>query len=130
MIEINKELGYDTYVLDLDIAKAYDSVDRNYVRELMDEYGVDVGILSIWELLNDKPMTDLYFNNELIGSYEQQKGLRQGASSSPIIYNLIPDKWARDTEHIIENWLYGDQFINSWLYADDNKLMTRSLEDL
>jgi len=92
MIEINKELGYDTYVLDLDIAKAYDSVDRNYVRELMDEYGVDVGILSIWELLNDKPMTDLYFNNELIGSYEQQKGLRQGASSSPIIYNLIPDK--------------------------------------
>ena len=79
-------------MLDLDIAKAYDSVDRGFARELMDEYGVDKAILSVWEMLNDKPMTDLYFNNELIGSYEQQKGLRQGAASSPIIYNLIPDK--------------------------------------
>ena len=92
LIEINEKLGHNTYILELDIAKAYDSVDRGFVRELMDDHGVDRAILSVWEMLNDKPMTDLYFNNELIGSYEQEKGLRQGSASLPIIYNLIPDR--------------------------------------
>ena len=70
MIEINQHKGYNTYVLDLDVAKAYDSIDRTDASRFMLEYGVLQGTVSLWEMLNEKPKTDLYLNNNLIGTFE------------------------------------------------------------
>ena len=58
----------------------------------MEKKGVTRNTILIWQMLNHNPTTDLYFNNQFICNYELQKGLRQGASSSPVIYNLFPDE--------------------------------------
>lgn len=62
--------GQNTYVIDLDIQKAYDSCDRNDARDNIRRYGVREGIISLWELLNTNSTTDLYFNNKIIGTFK------------------------------------------------------------
>ena len=69
-IEINASKGKNTYVIDLDIQKAYDSCDRNDARDNLKKNGVRDRDTSMWEMLNTNPKTDLYFNNKIIGTFE------------------------------------------------------------
>ena len=58
-IDINNKRGQNTYIVDLDIEKAYDSCNRADVRENLRTFGVREKVISMWELLNDRPMTVL-----------------------------------------------------------------------
>jgi len=47
-IEINRSYGKPTYIVDLDIQKAYDSVDRNNVNDLLRKKGVPKNTRILW----------------------------------------------------------------------------------
>ena len=57
-------------------------------------------------------------------------GVRQGASSSPLLFNLIPEMLSRRLANRTEGIKSGDKVINSLLYADDLILLAENAQDL
>lgn len=77
-------------------------------------------------MLNHNPSSDLSINNRHIGQISNQRGIRQGAPSSPVLFNLIP----YDLEKKILN-LYPDIHeempINSLHFADDTSIIAETM---
>ena len=89
--EINLHRGLPTYVVNLDIKKAYDSVIRADIRRILIDKGCEQNDISLWHMMNDNPESHISLNGRIIGNFINQKGIRQGAVSSPKLFNLIPD---------------------------------------
>jgi uncharacterized protein (DUF433 family) len=86
------------YFIFLDIKKAYDSVDRERILQLLQQYGVGPNICSIIEQIwtNDKliPKQNKCFGKPIFAA----RGVQQGDIMSPTLFNIMIDAVIRDYE--------------------------------
>ena len=96
----------------------------------MARIGVPDNIIRLYQLLNWDATAKIYFNGILVSEVKLDLGLRQGAKSSPILFNLLPmDLIDRLNNPAYANW-YGALVIAILLFADDMTLVARSLQQL
>jgi Reverse transcriptase (RNA-dependent DNA polymerase) len=86
------------YMIFLDMKKAYDSVDRERILQLLQQYGVGPNICNIIEQIwrNDKliPKQNKFFGTPIFAT----RGVRQGEIMSPKLFNIMIDAVIRDYE--------------------------------
>ncbi len=84
----------------IDLQKAFDSVDRELLFNLLEDTGIDPTISDILKSAYAHERSALLLNNANQVSFSVQKGVRQGACSSPILFNLIPNELAKSMRDI------------------------------
>ena len=111
MAACSSETVYQVYI---DLRKAYDSIDRNRVLRILEEYGVGPNvrryIKSIWDSQIFLLRQAGFYSDPL----DVERGCTQGDIDSPIIFNVIMDA-------VLRKWMRNESFgkSDSTFYADD-----------
>jgi len=112
----------------LDIAKAYDSVNRNVLWKKLMKMGIDGKFLC---MLQSVYQGDSVVNGVSTRSIFLQRGLRQGCSLSPMLFNLYVSEMSHDLMLSNEGFYIGPVICISVLFfADDIVLVSRTAAGL
>ena len=109
----------------LDLTKDYDTVDRNRVLEVLEQYGVGPNIICLlrryWSNNTLVPKQSGFFGEP----FAAERGVTQGDIISPTIFNIIVDAvlrmWYAKMNPVI-NGEAGVPEISAMFYADDGKI--------
>ena len=127
-----RHCGQETYILFLDLKKAYDVIHHDTLFSLLSHMGVPdatVNLLRAWAKVRT---TRLVINGEASDPIPIEVGVPQGAISSPILFNLFIESLSRYLSALPTYAgvdLYGSIF-KHLLYADDLVAMATSPQQL
>ena len=114
----------------LDFFKAFDSVSRNFLLDMLQAYNFGPYITNFIKLMHNNSTASLIINNHIGPTFSVDKGVRQGDPIAGLLFvlaieflaNLIRSKLPGITIHQFRNFLS--------LYADDIIVYLRSKQDL
>lgn len=124
--------GYPTFVLSLDLSKAFDMVDTKKLGEILLSYEVPAYLINrlIASILNEK--STIRWHNSRTTSRQRTRGVKQGCPISPYLFVIVLNfaiKRVCDRLHIDPN--LSDLKLPFLLaYADDIVLIGESLDSL
>ncbi|CAN0066575.1 unnamed protein product, partial [Sphacelaria rigidula] len=94
MFVVRQELGRTSNIpinmCFIDLQKAYDSVDRTLLWEVLARFGVPSRMIAIIRMFHDGMRARVQLNSgELSAWFDVCQGLRQGCVSSPLLFNIF-----------------------------------------
>jgi hypothetical protein len=114
----------------LDIAKAYDTVDRAFLWEVMQQHGAGDGMLVWSRLLLSDTRAVAQVCGHVSAPVRWEAGVRQGCPLSPLLYLFVAEAmlcWLRSSAELgVE--VDGQRFISGH-YADDTRVMLSTLDE-
>lgn len=125
------------YVLFVDIAKAYDSVNPEALWFVLKRMGLPPQLVSLLADWSSKRMTQVHINGETSEPFNMLLGLGQGDILSPLLYNLFTEPLTRFILQVASTPDSGYEGINvmgvlmtELKYADDSALVSRTLHGI
>ena len=95
IIEHARKSNKKYYVVFLDIEKAYDTVDRKVLWEIMRRIGIEKKIIRIMESLYENTKDIFYIGDLNIEEVKSERGLRQGCTLSPLLFSIYMEEFTR-----------------------------------
>ena len=113
LAQIQESRGQELHVILIDLQKAFDSIDREILFDILQETEVDATTTDILKNAYQTEKSALLLNGTRTETFKVEKGVRQGACTSPILFNLIPDKLAKkasrhEHRHSDRRWSTGE----------------------
>lgn len=87
--------GKNTVVVFVDFKKAYDSIDRQTLYNVLEEFGIDGKTRAIIKQTLSETISKVKFQGEISEAFEIKTGVRQGDGLSPILFNVVLEKIVR-----------------------------------
>jgi len=115
----------NVFIAAVDLAKAFDSIDRGYMINLLDRVGLDECWVGCIESIYDKEESELYWEEKKIGTIRRNRGIKQGCCASPLMFNMC---MRMAVDRLNETWR--EEKINILMYADDALIFARSEREL
>lgn len=114
----------------LDLKAAYDMVDRNILWSILDSnFNIPLNEIKLLRELFDYNHCSLVFNNKQSNPIPNRRGLLQGSSLSPTLFNFYINSLSkRLKEGPTINWSLGRS--NHFLFADDTALHATSKKQM
>ena len=84
----SREHGDSLFALFVNLRKAYDSVSREVLWEVLQKYGVPPVMLSLIRSCHDGMTAAVRFSDGTTGDTNIRNGLRQGCIMAPVLFNL------------------------------------------
>ena len=125
-VKENKQL-YCTF---LDIEKAYDTVKRELLWEILERVGFDHHIISIIKSMYRDTTATYQWNGITIENVKSERGLRQGCTLSPFLFTLIMEELTQRIKNTEVGIKVGEGKLSILLFADDVVLLTDNLDDM
>ena len=129
VIEKSNEYGKDHCMVFIDYTKAFDSVNHNYILRALQKQGISdtylILIASMYTDLRARLVTDIkgeYFSIE--------KGVKQGDSLSPIIFNATLEQIFRNLNWEGRGINVNGNFLSNLRFADDIVLVSETVDGL
>ena len=97
---------------------------------LLTEEGIDAHTIEILERLYRTERSSLVLNRRVTKPFPIHKGVRQGACSSPTLFNLFPELLCRRMKREGKGIQIGLRRIDILFYADDLALIASSRANL
>ena len=118
LIEITKKTKGTLYIATMDIEKAFDHVPRALLLKKLVSLGIGKCMLFALKQIYGFSICVIKFHNELSSSFVMERGVRQGAASSVILFNIFINDLFRHLESkcSLENLLHD---IHALIHADD-----------
>ena len=117
------------YVAFIDYKKAFDTVNREVLWEIMKEEGISTKVIKMVKAIYEKVFSRVRFGNKYSEEINCPLGVKQGCLLSPLLFSILINKVA---EKITEKGRAGYQFIVggkeifSLLFADDIVLISQT----
>ncbi len=92
MAAIYKGLPIPLYAALIDLQKAFDSIRRDQLFGLLTKHQFPMSAINLVKMLYQNESSALLLNRNRSNNWSVNKGVRQGASSSPLIFNLFPEE--------------------------------------
>lgn len=132
MIEKNREYNIPTYIAFIDYNKAFDTVNRQKLWEVLRSKGIPDHLIRVIQGLYSNTKIRIKLKNGISKeSKEITRGVRQGCSLSPVLFNLYIDdvtrRWLLHMETIFNRT---NTPLNTILFADDQAIFTTTEDDL
>ena len=127
------EKGRKLYVAFVDFKKAFDSVNRNKLFEVLQNNGIKGNLFASLKSIYDKVKACVKYRGDISDFFNCPVGLRQGCNLSPVLFSLFINEL---DAVITESGCHGIQLhpdtINIFLlmFADDVALLGDTLSDL
>ena len=146
--ELAREKGVPLYTCFIDLQKAYDSVDRTLLWDLLARYGVPDKMIAIIRDFHDGMRARVRLDNgETSEWFNVEQGLRQGCVLAPLLFNIFftavltvaYDRFAAEEDvrndfvHIAARGQAGEDSgkeVWAMLYADDAGVVSKSAQSL
>ena len=115
------------YTAFVDFKKAFDTVDRDALWKVLEMYGMKGRMLNLIKGMYSSVWYCVKHNGQCTGTFECNRGLKQGCKTSPIIFSLLISYVAK---MVIRNGKHGVQlmpdFVDIYLlmFADDVVLIS------
>ena len=122
---LNMQIPTDNYghraILSLDAAKAFDSVEWEYLWKVLEKFKLGEDIISWIKLLYKAPKACIRINNTLSPPFDLYRGTRQGCPLSPLLFALAIEPLAAAIRGNpeIQGFRRGELEDKLALYADD-----------
>ncbi|KAL9989059.1 hypothetical protein ACROYT_G003567 [Oculina patagonica] len=132
IIEQSNEWQTPLYMNFIDFEKAFDSVDRNIIWQLMHHYGIPSKFIKLIQDLYESSSCQVIHNGKLTESFEVSTGVRQGCLLSPMIFIMVVDWIMREVEDQGKTgiqWTLTTQ-LHDLDYADDICLLSQKLQHM
>jgi hypothetical protein len=121
LINIVNTHADDSIIVSLDARKAFDSVNHDYIRRVLTEFGME-SFVPIFDLLYKDQQVDISINGDMVKGYKIKNGVKQGDSLSCILFIMCIDPLIRNIENnrdITRIELQGISLPKIVAYADD-----------
>jgi len=115
------------WVGSIDIKKAFDSVNRNELIQVLVKYKVPYEIIKVIYSILKQEECHMYLNNSNIGTVIKNKGIKQGCRLSPLLFNLCMNEIIIGINNV---WDISAGEFNMLCYADDVLIVANSLSQL
>ena len=122
----NKEL----YCAFLDIEKAYDTVDRNILYEILKRIGLGKKTINIIKSLYRNTQMNFNWKGIEIENVKSDRGLRQGCTLSPLLFALYIEELTRRIKNTKGGIDINKDKLKILLFADDIILLAENKEEL
>ncbi|EOX96782.1 Uncharacterized protein TCM_005953 [Theobroma cacao] len=90
-------------VLKLDMAKAYDRLNWDFLYLMMKQFGFNDRWISMIKACISNCWFSLLINGSLVGYFKSERGLRQGDSISPLLFILAADYLSRGINQLFSH---------------------------
>lgn len=121
------------FALLLDLEKAYDRVDHDFLFAIAERIGLPGGWITCLKGLYSSAKSTVLINNIPTDSIQLERGVRQGCPLSPLLFLLVIEALAnliRDDARLKGITLSRNVAIKIVLYADDTTLLLSNPEEL
>ncbi|MCB1712129.1 MAG: reverse transcriptase family protein [Candidatus Riesia sp.] len=133
-IALNKNFNNNLKTMWIDVKKAFDSIDHNYLFQCIESLNMPVWILSFIKSITEKWNLDIISGKDKILNKRIERGILQGDSLSPLLFVLCMDPLSRKLNSkypmIMSNTDGNPHFTNHLLFIDDLKLIAEKEETL
>jgi hypothetical protein len=92
MAAIYNSMRLPIHAVLIDLQKAFDSVRRDHLFQLLQKRQFPEETINRVRMLYRNEQSALLLNRNTSRAWEVHKGVRQGASSSPLLFNLFPEE--------------------------------------
>ncbi len=123
-------------LLQLDLDKAYDRIEWGYVEEVMLVLGFGPRVRSMVCTLGEGSVSELLFNNRIVGSFEVKRAIRQGCPLAPLFFAIgsrplvvAALESSAEKGEIQGLALPGGKHLLAKLFADDSLLFLKANSD-
>jgi len=121
--EYNNEL----YILFIDFEKAYDSIHRPTLINILKEFNFPIKLVNLIKASLENTLIKIRIANAVSETVRVSTGLRQGVALSPVLFNLVLEKIIREL-NTIDGVAMGNTTIGLLAYAYDLALLGNNLD--
>ena len=130
IIRNRKLSNKSTYCCFIDMAKAFDSVDRKLLLHQCLKYGIGGNLYKSLVAIYNKTLCSVIINNEYGIWFNTKTGVKQGDSLSPLLFSLYVNELTFALNEAGLGVPFGNESVSILLYADDIVLLAPSPENL
>ncbi|RHY29751.1 hypothetical protein DYB32_004879, partial [Aphanomyces invadans] len=124
------DVGDEGYATFLDMYKAYDMVNWDWMYKVLDAVNIGPGFISWVQLLYRDPSIQLLINGTLAPSLSPTRGVKQGCPLSSLLFVLSIEplgQFLRHPTHVGSGIMLPDgRFVSTLFFADDTTLISNS----
>ena len=128
-IEKSYKAKKELYVTSIDFQKAFDSVDRKALIEVMKRYRIDPNIINTIVEIYSEDSTSLHLNREKQTEIKVTSGVRQGCNCSTILFIMVTYVIIERLQQAKIGFKNRHVEIPAIFYADDGLVFSQSLHD-
>ena len=86
-------------IISIDAEKASDKIQHPFMIKTLQKAGIERTYLNIIKAIYDKPTANIILNGEKLKAFLLKSGIRQGFPLSPLLFNIVLEVWAQQSEH-------------------------------
>ena len=120
----------DTYTEFIDMAKAFDCVNRELLLNKLLQFNIDGKIYFAIKALYSDTMNCVRLNGHFTGWFQSLLGVRQGDTLSPTLFNIFINDLIYEMNNLNLRIAIGEKRISLLLYADNIVILAESEFDL
>ena len=95
LIQVQKLDRGKVHACFIDLRKAFDSIKRNQLFKILRDNAYPPDVVAILQEMYEKESSKLILNGMPDREWRVKRGVRQGAVTSPLLFNLIPEQLTR-----------------------------------
>lgn len=132
IIEKRVEFNRETHLAFVDIEKAFDNVNRCKLWSIMKEEGYPSHLVQVVKSMYDNTNIAVKYNGYVSGKRIINKGVRQGDSLSPTLFNIYLGYIIKRWKNMVPSGIHlgKNTFLNTLLYADDQVILQENEDNL
>lgn len=130
IIHSSKQRNEKGMLIRLDMANAFDRVDRSFLYKVLLSFGFSYQFVNLIKACIEKPWIAPLINGRPTNFFQSQRGIRQGCPLSPFLYIIMSESLSRKltAEKLNGNIpglkpFHGAEALNHALFVDDSLLL-------
>ncbi|KAL4098346.1 hypothetical protein QTP88_022976 [Uroleucon formosanum] len=129
IIEKKYEYQQDLWQIFVDFKKAYDSVHRESLYNIMTEFGIPKKLRNLVRMCMEGAHYKVRIDQTISETFTVETGLKQGDALSPVLFNLALEKAVRELQKETTGIEINQQKIQILGFADDLNIIGNTKDD-
>lgn len=103
----NSRTWGSSIILKLDMTKAYDRLDWNFLKEILHSFGLGENFIQLIDYCGTTPKFSVMMNGPYKSFFKSSRGVRQGDPLTPYLFILAEELLTRMLKNAFENGKLG-----------------------